>query len=572
MVTAARAEAVIFLFDYCTLCSLDGMQCRHFAQVLLIASCLAEDSSQPTKDARSGRQATKPSPALSTVPAVIRLENRRTNHIEGWTVLVSERLLLEEKAATEKALDLLRIQLQEIIHVVPAPAVAKLREVPLWFSPAYPGVRPTAEYHPGADWLRDNGRNPAMAKGVEITDVRDFEAEMKRMPNFILHELAHGYHDRVLPRGFDNPEINAAYQRAKAGGSYDKVERWFGNGRPNTKEKAYAMTNPMEYFAETTEAFFSRNDFFPFTREELKQHDPEMEKLLAQLWNSPAAPPSMGRIKPPPPELKVPAFYTKYLDAEGYPIVASKEVNDYALKEAAYLVNLMLAKRPDVRVAMVKSGSRMCIIAHNEFTTDLPEWAWMKPKDFWDARARGMGGSVDDPLCSCAEENLLAYPGDPYAAECILIHEFAHNIHLRGMMNVDPTFDRRVQATYDSAMKAGLWKGKYASVNHHEYFAEGVQSWFDNNRVNDHDHNHVHLRSQLIEYDPGLATLCREVFGDTVLKYTKPATRLHDHLEGFNPATVPKFAWPERLTQVQSEIRHKAEARNETATPETPAK
>ncbi len=208
----------------------------------------------------------------------------QTNSIEGWRVLVNERLLKEEKAATEKALELLRVQLLEIIRVVPAPAVAKLREVPLWFSPAYPGVKPSAEYHPGAGWLRDNGRDPAMAKAVEITDVRDFEAEMKRMPNFILHELAHGYHDRVLPRGFDNPEIKAAYQRAKSSKSYDKVERWFGNGRPNTKEKAYAMTSPMEYFAETTEAFFSRNDFFPFTREELKQHDSGMEMLLVKLW------------------------------------------------------------------------------------------------------------------------------------------------------------------------------------------------------------------------------------------------------------------------------------------------
>ncbi len=489
----------------------------------------------------------------------------QTNSIEGWRVLVNERLLKEEQAATEKALELLHVQLQEIIRVVPAPAVEKLREVPLWFSPAYPGVKPGAEYHPGAGWLRDNGRDPAMAKGVEITDVRDFEAEMKRMPNFILHELAHGYHDRVLPRGFDNPEIKAAYQRAKAGGSYDKVERWFGNGRPNKKEKAYAMTNPMEYFAESTEAFFSRNDFFPFTREELKQHDPEMEKLLARLWNSPAARTSTGQVTRPPPELKVPVFYTKHLDADGYPIVASEKVNDYALKEAAYLVNLMLARRPDVRAAMVKSGSRLCIIAHTEFTTDLPEWSRMAPKDYWDARARGMGGSQEDPLCSCAEENLLAFPGDPYAAENILIHEFAHNIHLRGMVNVDPTFDPRVKAAYDSAMKAGLWKGKYASVNHHEYFAEGVQSWFDNNRVNDHDHNHVHLRSQLIEYDPGLAALCREVFGDTELKYTKPTIRLRDHLTGYDPSTAPKFIWPERLAKSRAEIKQKAQARSDAA-------
>ena len=208
----------------------------------------------------------------------------QTNSIEGWTVLVSERLLDEEKEATSKALELLRAQLREIVRAVPARAVAKLREVTLWFSPEYPGVTPRAEYHPGTGWLRDNGRDPAMVKGVEFTDVRNFEPETKRMPNFTLHELAHAYHDRVLAHGFDNAEIQAAYERAKAGHSYDKVERWFGNGRPNTRERAYAMTNPMEYFAETTEAFFSRNDFFPFTRAELHQHDPEMETLLERVW------------------------------------------------------------------------------------------------------------------------------------------------------------------------------------------------------------------------------------------------------------------------------------------------
>ena len=208
----------------------------------------------------------------------------QTNIMEGWTVVVNERLFAEEKAATEKALEILRGQLKEIVRVAPAPAVVKLREVTLWFSPEYSGVKPKAEYHPGARWLRENGRDPAMVKGIEFTDIRNFEAEARRMPNFTLHELAHAYHDRVLPDGFDNADIKAAYERAKARKTYDKVERWFGNGKPNTFERAYAMTNPQEYFAETTEAYFSRNDFFPFTREELKRHDPEMERLLGKLW------------------------------------------------------------------------------------------------------------------------------------------------------------------------------------------------------------------------------------------------------------------------------------------------
>jgi dipeptidyl-peptidase-4 len=176
-----------------------------------------------------------------------------------------------------------------------------------------------------------------------------------------------------------------------------------------------------------------------------------------------------------------------------------------------------------------------------------------------------MGGSHTDPFCSCAEENLLAYRGDPYSTENIFIHEFAHNIHLRGMANVDPGFDRRVKAAYDAAMKAGLWKGKYAAVNHHEYFAEGVQSWFDDNRENDHDHNHVNTRAELLEYDPGLAALCREIFGDTVLTYTKPTTRLTGHMAGYDPAKAPEFVWPERLVEVRNEIRAAAQARDRAA-------
>jgi hypothetical protein len=272
----------------------------------------------------------------------------------------------------------------------------------------------------------------------------------------------------------------------------------------------------------------------------------------------------------------LPAVYAQRAEAKGFPIVASANVSPYALREAVYIVNQMLAKRSDVRDAMIKSGARLCIMAHNEYTTDLPEWAWLADepvsgfetiptRDYRDARARGMGGSETDPYCSCAEENLLGYEGDPYSTENILIHELAHNIHLRGMSNVDPTFDARVKAAYKAAMAAGLWKGVYASVNHHEYFAEGVQSWFDDNRENDHDHNHVNTRTELTDYDPGLAALCREVFGDTEFRYTKPATRLTGHLAGYNPAAAPKFEFPPRLSEARKLIRAAAEQRNAKA-------
>jgi hypothetical protein len=220
----------------------------------------------------------KPLPAVERIP-------RETREISGWKVHIQMKLLETEREDTEHALKLLQKMLDEIVRVVPAEAVVELRKVPLYFSPAYQPKRSGAEFHPAAGWLRENGRDPAMARAVEFSGVADFEAEMNRMPNFALHELAHAYHHRFLKDGFDNAELKAAYDRAKAGGKYERVERWHGNGKKNSFERAYGMTNPMEYFAESTEAYFVRNDFFPFTREELQQHDPVMASLLEKLWN-----------------------------------------------------------------------------------------------------------------------------------------------------------------------------------------------------------------------------------------------------------------------------------------------
>ena len=263
-------------------------------------------------------------------------------------------------------------------------------------------------------------------------------------------------------------------------------------------------------------------------------------------------------ISAPPQSMELDPFYKKYISANGYPIVGSEKVNNYALKEAAFLINMMIARRPDLRDAMIKSGSRMSVMAYDEFTTNIPEHSLFNPKDYWDVRARGLGGSRTDPVCTCGEENLLSYPGDPYKAENILIHEFAHNIHLRGIVNVDPTFDGRLKQAWQTSIDAGLWKGKYASTNHNEYFAEGVQSWFNNNRPPDHDHNHVDTRAELREYDPKLAALCEEVFGDTEFAYTRPETRLTGHLAGYRPSEAPTFEFPHRLRHVQKEIRRKA--------------
>ena len=94
-----------------------------------------------------------------------------------------------ETHCSSRVMEPLTVQLQEIDRVVPAAAVVPLRKVPLWFSPEYLDVTPRAEYHPDADWLRENKRDPAMEKAVDFTNFIIFELETNRMPNFALHEL-----------------------------------------------------------------------------------------------------------------------------------------------------------------------------------------------------------------------------------------------------------------------------------------------------------------------------------------------------------------------------------------------
>jgi hypothetical protein len=238
-------------------------------------------------------------------------------------------------------------------------------------------------------------------------------------------------------------------------------------------------------------------------------------------------------------------FYQKYLDVGGLPVLGSARVSDAALAECAWIVRQMLTQRPDVLQALGKSGVRFSVMAHDEYTTDVPEHAKLKPRVYWDRRARGLGATPSAPAVSAAEENLLSFPGDPYPREIIAIHEFAHAIHEMALNTLDPTFDDRLKQAYEKAVAADLWKGTYAAVNRQEYWAEAVQAWFDNNAANDALHNDTNTRAKLKIYDPGIAGLCEEVFGDIPWRYVKPENRAQAdsvHLTD-RPESTPRFKW-----------------------------
>jgi cyclophilin family peptidyl-prolyl cis-trans isomerase len=247
-------------------------------------------------------------------------------------------------------------------------------------------------------------------------------------------------------------------------------------------------------------------------------------------------------------EFELSPFYAKGLKVGQLPIVGSAEVSDAALLEAAWIVDKMLGDRRDILDSMAAQSVRLVVMAWNEFTTDVPEHAQLEPAVYWDRRARGLGATPDAPAVSCAEENLLAFAGDPYEQENILIHEFAHAIHAMGLNRVDPTFETRLTEAYAKAKNLGMWRGTYAITTPAEYWAEAVQSWFDDNRENDALHNRVNTRDELKEYDPDLAALCAEVFGEGAWRYRKPQIRGPEdsaHLASFDWSAAPRFRWRE---------------------------
>ncbi|MBI5774749.1 MAG: hypothetical protein HZA89_13515 [Verrucomicrobia bacterium] len=287
-----------------------------------------------------------------------------------------------------------------------------------------------------------------------------------------------------------------------------------------------------------------------------------LQRLLATLgivW-LPLACIAADKVSPPPRELteswKLSPFYTKHVSVEGLPVLASAKVSDFAVSEAAFLIGQMVGHRPEILRAMAANRVRFVVMAPTEMTTDVPEHSDLTPTSYWNRRARGLGATKARPAVSCGEENLLGLPGDPYAAENILIHEFAHAIHERGLNVVDPTFDKRLAAAYESAKAKGLWKGTYAMQNRMEYWAEAAQSWFDCNRANDREHGPIDTRDKLKPYDPDVAKLCAEVFGDTPWRYTKPSKRPvaeRAHLAGFDVTKAGKFAWPKEAPALEAQ-------------------
>ena len=239
-------------------------------------------------------------------------------------------------------------------------------------------------------------------------------------------------------------------------------------------------------------------------------------------------------ITRPPDFLGYPAFYQKYTHAFGIPVVSSAKVSDAALLVGRDVINYMLLKRPDVRKAMISMKARLSIMAATEMQTDLPEYSnWKKPalsdgrltpaerenynkpggiagmtdKGYWNQRARGMGGIQT----SCAEENILGYPGTKYFGENILVHEWSHNV-MAALRVADPELFKQIKIAYNAAKNKGLYKDQYAINTVEEYWAEGSQWWFWSNYEFMDGDTRLQSPDDLKSYDPELYQILAQVY------------------------------------------------------------
>ena len=129
---------------------------------------------------------------------------------------------------------------------------------------------------------------------------------------------------------------------------------------------------------------------------------------------------------------------------------------------------------------------------------------------------------------------MLGLPGEPFVGKCMVVSIFAKGFYrVAGLRPVDPEFDKqrqkqqyelrvkrldiefdkRVDSVFEAAMKKGLWKGTPAARDRFEYWAAGVEAYFDaagtSVAPNGADRP-ITTREALKSYDPDLFALVDE--------------------------------------------------------------
>ncbi len=277
-------------------------------------------------------------------------------------------------------------------------------------------------------------------------------------------------------------------------------------------KNAYAASNQAEYWAEIAQSYFDCNRVNNWNhaaianREQLRLYDPDGYELVKSTFKLTAENDWRYRpvrrqpsVFPPPPKFKIDPYYSKFTYAREFTVLGSKQVSDEALLKANDIIRKMFAYRHDILKALIADGARLVVLGRDERLSDLPEFKEVKNRPGFD-ELRFLDYSPELKLMVVPEENVLCLMSDPLAGKCLVVTVFAKALYRHtGLRPVDPDFDRqrnkqqyelrvkrmdidfdaRLGKIHQDATGKGLWKGTPAAHSRVEYWAAGVEAYFD---------------------------------------------------------------------------------------------
>jgi len=311
-------------------------------------------------------------------------------------------------------------------------------------------------------------------------------------------------------------------------------------------KNTYAASNQAEYWAEICQCYLDCNrvnnwNHGPIaTREQLKQYDPDGYELVRATFKftpetdwrfTPVR--QQPSVMPPPAKFKFDPYYTKFTFAREFPVLGSKHASDEALLKANDTIRKMFAYRHDVLKAMINEGTRLVVLGRTEKLSDLPEFQDAKNRNELDL-VRYFDYSPALKLMVVPEESVLGLPKEPFAGKDVVVGAFARGMYLATAQRpVDPEFDKRrdkqqyelrvkrldvefderLKKLFEAATGKGLWKGTAAVHTRADYWAAGVEAYFDaagqGVAPNGADRP-ITTREALTAYDPDLYALVDE--------------------------------------------------------------
>lgn len=194
-----------------------------------------------------------------------------------------------ETSRGKEAIRYMKDDLDHIVSILPEKALMVMRKRPIWMERNNKHNSSAAWYHTWEGYPASIGDIDEKGKCVEITNYDYYISWTDiNQPLMLLHELCHLYHDQGLG-GESNEVISNAYQNAKEEGLYEVG--WYRGDTSYTSQNqwtrttdVYCMNTVWEYFAELCEAYWGENDYYPFNRAQLEEHDPVGFAMMESIW------------------------------------------------------------------------------------------------------------------------------------------------------------------------------------------------------------------------------------------------------------------------------------------------